>query len=122
MSKPSRIEPKVFFANESTFLSWLNISTLLASVGLGLMNLFPFNESARWAKLVGVILVPISISFLIYGLYTYWWRNKAMLAKSGGPYQIYAGPVIITFFFLLSVTLNLFFEAIEDGNETHGID
>ncbi|KAG0061758.1 GTPase regulator Nrf1, partial [Podila epicladia] len=35
---PVRVEPKVFFANERTFLSWLNFTVLLGSLSIGLLN------------------------------------------------------------------------------------
>ena len=40
--RPLRIEPKVFFANERTFLSWMHMSVMLGSIGgamLGLANI-----------------------------------------------------------------------------------
>jgi hypothetical protein len=35
---PVRVEPKVFFANERTFLSWLNFSAMLGGLAMGLLN------------------------------------------------------------------------------------
>jgi hypothetical protein len=35
---PIRVEPKVFFANERTFLSWLNFSVVLGGLAVGLLN------------------------------------------------------------------------------------
>jgi hypothetical protein len=32
---PTKIEPKVFFANERTFLAWLNMSVTLSSISIG---------------------------------------------------------------------------------------
>lgn len=34
----ARAEPKTFFANERTFLSWLQISVLVMMTGLGLLG------------------------------------------------------------------------------------
>jgi uncharacterized membrane protein YidH (DUF202 family) len=34
----TRVEPKTFFANERTFLSWLQISVLIMMTGLGLLS------------------------------------------------------------------------------------
>ena len=36
---PVRVEPKTYFANERTFLSWLNMAVLLSSVAVGLIGL-----------------------------------------------------------------------------------
>ncbi|TQS33016.1 hypothetical protein Golomagni_06654 [Golovinomyces magnicellulatus] len=35
---PTRVEPKVFFANERTFLSWLNFTVTLSALAAGLLN------------------------------------------------------------------------------------
>lgn len=34
----TRVEPKTFFANERTFLAWLNVSVLVMLAGLGLLT------------------------------------------------------------------------------------
>ena len=41
---PTRIEPKVFFANERTFLSWLNFTVILGGLAMGLLN---FGDTVR---------------------------------------------------------------------------
>ena len=35
---PVRVEPKVSFANERTFLSWLHFTILLGGLSVGLLN------------------------------------------------------------------------------------
>ena len=50
---PMRIEPKTYFANERTFLSWLHTATLIGTIGAGLVSVHMGNaghaahESAR---------------------------------------------------------------------------
>ena len=34
---PVKVEPKVFFANERTFLAWLHMSLTLASISVGIV-------------------------------------------------------------------------------------
>ena len=34
---PIKIEPKVFFANERTFLAWLHMSITLAAIAIGIV-------------------------------------------------------------------------------------
>jgi len=38
VSVPIRVEPKVYFANERTFLKWLEFSVMVASIATGLLN------------------------------------------------------------------------------------
>ena len=35
---PVRVEPKVAFANERTFLSWLHFTVILGGLAVGLLN------------------------------------------------------------------------------------
>lgn len=35
---PVKVEPKVFFANERTFLSWLHFTVVLGGLAVGLLN------------------------------------------------------------------------------------
>jgi uncharacterized membrane protein YidH (DUF202 family) len=35
---PVRVEPKVSFANERTFLSWLHFTVVLGGLAIGLLN------------------------------------------------------------------------------------
>ena len=39
-----RVEPKVFFANERTFLSWLHFAVILGGLAVGLLN---FGDKVR---------------------------------------------------------------------------
>lgn len=41
---PVRVEPKVFFANERTFLSWLHFTVVLGGLAVGLLN---FGDKVR---------------------------------------------------------------------------
>jgi SPX domain protein involved in polyphosphate accumulation len=67
---PVRIEPKVFFANERTFLSWLHFCIVLGGLALGLLNF----GSDTVGQISGVIFTFVSMGFMIYALYLYQWR------------------------------------------------
>lgn len=41
---PVRVEPKVSFANERTFLSWLHFTVVLGGLAVGLLN---FGDQVR---------------------------------------------------------------------------
>jgi hypothetical protein len=66
---PVRVEPKVFFANERTFLSWLHFCIVLGGLALGLLN---FGDNV--AKISGIIFTVVSMIFMVYALYLYQWR------------------------------------------------
>ena len=60
-----KVEPKVFFANERTFLAWLHCSVLLAGASIAVMA---FAEADVLSQLYGVILLPVAIAFLAYSM------------------------------------------------------
>lgn len=60
-----KVEPKVFFANERTFLAWLHCAVLLAGASIAIMS---FAETDLAGQLYGVILLPISIAFMTYAM------------------------------------------------------
>jgi SPX domain protein involved in polyphosphate accumulation len=66
---PVRVEPKVFFANERTFLSWLHFCIVLGGLALGLLN---FGDSV--GQISGMIFTGVAMLFMIYALFLYQWR------------------------------------------------
>lgn len=68
---PVRVEPKVFFANERTFLSWLHFCIVLGGLALGLLN---FGDSV--GQIAGVIFTGVSMLFMFYALFLYQWRAE----------------------------------------------
>ncbi len=60
---PTRIEPKVFFANERTFLSWLNFSVILGGLGVGLLN---FGD--RVGQISAGVFTLVAMAAMLYAL------------------------------------------------------
>ncbi|KAG6821561.1 vacuolar transporter chaperone [Arthromyces matolae] len=87
---PVRVEPKVSFANERTFLSWLHFTVVLGGLAVGLLN---FGDRA-----------PMAI--MIYALYTYHWRAESIRRGGKGPYDDRLGPTILCVALLVAVIVN----------------
>jgi uncharacterized membrane protein YidH (DUF202 family) len=66
--KSVKIDPKVFFANERTFLAWLHSALLLAGASVAIQAFADRNENPV-AKLYGLILLPVAIAFIFYAMY-----------------------------------------------------
>ena len=62
---PIKVDPKVYFANERTFLAWLHISVILSSASIAIMALAKENT---WSVMYGIILLPVAVSFLVYAM------------------------------------------------------
>lgn len=118
---PVRVEPKVAFANERTFLSWLHFTVVLGGLAVGLLN---FGDkigriSAGMFSIVGMFLsfflvvvrlswravayrkwpnidllyLNLAMAVMIYALYTYHWRAASIRRGGKGPYDDRLGPV-----------------------------
>ncbi|GAA5826783.1 hypothetical protein JCM10212_002336, partial [Sporobolomyces blumeae] len=83
-------EPKVFFANERTFLSWLNFTVVLGGLSVGLLN---FGD--RVGKISAAMFTIVSMSIMIYALVTYHWRANAIRKRGSGPYDDRLGPTVL---------------------------
>lgn len=98
---PTRVEPKVFFANERTFLSWLNFTVILGSLAIGLLN---FGDKV--GRISASLFTLLAMGTMIYALITYHWRANAIRRRGSGPYDDRFGPTMLCFFLLIAVIVN----------------
>ena len=75
---PVKIELKVYFANERTYLAWMHMSVTLASISVAITA---FAEENDWSQLYGLILMPTSIAFCVYSLLLYIKRANMLRAR-----------------------------------------
>lgn len=100
---PIRVEPKVFFANERTYFSWMKFGTMLTTFSLAL-----FNSGDTIGKICGVIYTLISISILLYGCGLYYRRRELIRSRLSGPYDEVIGPTLICLALLFAVGMNAY--------------
>lgn len=94
VSVPIRVEPKVYFANERTFLKWLEFSVMVASIATGLLN---FQRVGDVVGLVTSTLFTVIALFTIaYSGALYMWRAlKIRERSSSNVYSDSYGPTFI---------------------------
>ncbi|OXC66367.1 vacuolar transporter chaperone 1 [Cryptococcus neoformans] len=85
---PVRVEPKVFFANERTFLSWLHFAVVLGGLAVGLLN---FGDKV--GKISAAMYTIIAMGVMLYALVIYQMRARAIRLRTGAPYDDRLGPV-----------------------------
>lgn len=102
---PIRVEPKVFFANERTFLSWLHFSIFIGGLGSALVGL-----GDTKAVISGAVFIVVSTIFAMYALYLYMWRARRIRERDPGPYDDLVGPGILVFVFVAAMALSLLFK------------
>lgn len=100
---PIRVEPKVFFANERTYFSWMQFGTLMATFSLAL-----FNSGDAVGKICGLLYTLVALSTLIYGAGLYYRRRELIRARLPGPYDEMVGPTVICFALLFAVGINAY--------------
>ncbi|CCG83546.1 Vacuolar transporter chaperone 1 [Taphrina deformans PYCC 5710] len=98
---PVRVEPKVFFANERTFLSWLNFTVILGGLAVGLLN---FGDKV--GRISAGLFTVVAMMTMIYALVTYHWRANAIRKRGSGPYDDRFGPTMLCIFLLAAVVTN----------------
>lgn len=109
---PTRVEPKVFFANERTFLSWLNFTVMLGGLGVGLLN---FGDKV--GQISAGLFTLVAMGTMIYALVTYHWRAAAIRRRGSGPYDDRFGPILLCFLLLVAVVVNFFLKMKYQNND-----
>ncbi|PCD35423.1 hypothetical protein AU210_007993 [Fusarium oxysporum f. sp. radicis-cucumerinum] len=111
---PTRVEPKVFFANERTFLSWLNFTVILGALAIGMLN---FGD--RVAFISAFLFTGVAMLTMIYALVTYHWRAKSIRMKGQAGFDDRFGPTVLAIILLLAVIVN-FVLRITDKSKNNG--
>lgn len=105
VSVPIRIEPKVYFANERTFLKWLEFNVYLSALAVGLLN---FSSPGDRTGLIAssfftiVALIGIAYSGIIFVIRALKIRQR----ESSNIYFDAYGPTILCAAILAAVVVN----------------
>lgn len=115
-SGPIQIEPKVWLANERTYVKWMQIAIQLAVLGVGLNTAGSGkkSEDQKIAKWFGFIFVVIAVFTGCWGLYIQKLRRRMIIARSGKDFDNWAGPLFVGFSFLLALVLNSYIKVCQD--------
>ena len=108
---PTRVEPKVFFANERTFLSWLNFTVILGGLAVGLLN---FGDKV--GKISAGLFTFVAMMAMIYALFTFHWRARSIRMRGQGGFDDRLGPTVLTLALFAAVIVN-FVLRVTMGNE-----
>ncbi|KAK7738460.1 vacuolar transporter chaperone [Cytospora paraplurivora] len=110
---PVRVEPKVFFAAERTFLSWLEFSIYIGTIAATLLNFG--NKPSRTSFIVSGVFTLVAILSLLYSVGVYIYRSQSMRARKAAKYHDWWGPSLLCSALVVAVILNFAFE----GREHH---
>ncbi|KAJ8106398.1 hypothetical protein ONZ43_g7078 [Nemania bipapillata] len=108
---PVRVEPKVFFAAERTFLGWLEFSIYVGAIAATLLN---FGEKpTRLAFIAAGVFTLLAVLALCYSVGIYLYRSKGIRERRVIKYYDKVGPSVLCGALFLGVALNFAFEGKE---------
>ncbi|OLL24041.1 Vacuolar transporter chaperone 2 [Neolecta irregularis DAH-3] len=105
---PVRVETKVWLANERTFLKWMHMATLLATLSLGLLN--GSGEENRTGRTFGMVYTCIAVSCACWGYFKYRLRARLIAERSASHMDDICGPVIVCLALVFAMVLNFWYK------------
>jgi SPX domain protein involved in polyphosphate accumulation len=105
-SGPLQIEPKVWLANERTFLRWQHICVLLGGLAVSLYNAGGKNTLAEYMGIGFIVIAFFAGGWGYWMLHT---RRSMIVARSGRDFDNPVGPIIISGALMLALVLNFAF-------------
>ncbi|TDZ34792.1 Vacuolar transporter chaperone 3 [Colletotrichum spinosum] len=111
-----KIEPKVWLANERTFLKWQHICILLGALSVSLYTAAGQNTLA---EVMGIIYILIAVFAGLWGYSMMHTRRQMIMNRSGKDFDNLVGPLIISIALMVALVLNFVFayrEAMEKIN------
>ena len=104
-SGPLQVEPKVWLANERTFLKWQHICVLLGSLAVSLYSAGGYFQDTI-AEVMGVAYVLIAAFAGIWGSYMHRTRRNMIVERSGKDFDNMIGPIIVSLALMIALVLN----------------
>ncbi|CAM1510415.1 Fc.00g007500.m01.CDS01 [Cosmosporella sp. VM-42] len=102
-----KVEPKVWLANERTFLKWQHICILQGGLAVGL---YTAAGEDFVASIMGIIYIIIAIFAGVWGYGMLRVRRQMILERSGKDFDNMIGPIIISISLMVALLLNFFFQ------------
>jgi hypothetical protein len=102
-SGPLQVEPKVWLANERTFLKWQHISVLLGTLSVGLYNAARGNMTIQAFSIIFLVIAAFAG---IWGYAMHRQRRDMIVARSGKDFDNWIGPVIVCVSLIVVLILN----------------
>ncbi|KAM0564329.1 hypothetical protein ACHAPJ_000540 [Fusarium lateritium] len=108
---PVRVEPKVYFAAERTFLGWLEFSIYIGTIAVTLLNFGSHPTRAHFW--VAGMFTLLAIFSLCYSVFTYLYRSNGIRTRKVVKFYDRWGPSALCVSLFIGVALNFAFEGRE---------
>ncbi|KAI1333168.1 SPX-domain-containing protein [Xylariaceae sp. FL0255] len=108
---PVRVEPKVYFAAERTFLGWLEFSIYVGTIAVTLLN---FGQKPSGLSFIAAgVFTLVAILALCYSVGIYLYRSMGIRQRKVIKYYDKYGPTALCVALFVGVALNFAFEGRE---------
>lgn len=91
----------MFFANERTFLSYLNFTVILGGLAIGLLN---FGDNV--GRIAASLFTVVAMATMMYALFTFHWRARSIRMRGQGGFDDRLGPTVLAIALLAAVVIN----------------
>ncbi|KAI3393362.1 hypothetical protein diail_4400 [Diaporthe ilicicola] len=104
---PLKVEPKVWLANERTFMKWQHICMLLGGLAVALYTAAGQN---MLALAFGIVYLAIAAFAGGWGWLMHRTRRQMIMDRSGRDFDNLVGPVVVSFALVAALVLNFVFQ------------
>lgn len=101
---PVRVEPKVYFAGERTFLSWLEFAIYIGAIATTLIN---FGD--KLSLYGGVAFTVVAVATLAYSTGLYFQRSQKIRQRAATTYHDKFGPTVLCGLLFCSVVVTFYY-------------
>jgi uncharacterized membrane protein YidH (DUF202 family) len=106
---PVKVETKVWLANERTFIKWMHVSTLMATLSLALYN-GANSVGNQLASNLGAVYICISVVAAIWAYYVYMRRANEIRDRSPKHMDDRIGPILVGLALIIALSANFVFK------------
>ncbi|EPQ52723.1 hypothetical protein GLOTRDRAFT_140362 [Gloeophyllum trabeum ATCC 11539] len=99
---PIKVEGKVWFANERTWVSYLNIAMLMGTFSLALFN----TSKDQIARNFAYVYAGLSVAIVVYGYLLYQYRITLIRRRDPNHFDQIWGPIVISIALFCAVLAN----------------
>ena len=103
-----KVEAKVWLANQRTFIKWMHIVVLLASLSVALSNAAEADNTT--AKSISMAYTAIALFAGVWGWAMYMWRSMLIRQRSGRDFDSVFGPVVVCIALAVALVANFIFK------------
>ncbi|KAK9799708.1 hypothetical protein WJX73_001059 [Symbiochloris irregularis] len=105
MAELRRTEAKAFFANERTFLHWMNMSVTVGSISAALVGISGhahknwgqgYETGSIFVRGIALAMMGIAILMTLYAAHNFRLRGEMLMLKMDGPYDNRILPITIS--------------------------